>query len=161
MSTFQTAYNMIEYIKKDITTVDRGVIVHGCNCQGVMGSGVAKAIRDTWPEAFSAYREWCEEFGIGSTMLLGSVAWCHVGDNLHVANALTQHRYGKDGKRYASPEAIQSALRQVIGFAAARPQLPVYMPRIGCGLGGLVWETDVEPLIKQLAEEVDIYVCDL
>ena len=31
-------------IKKDITTIEKGVIMHQVNCQDVMGAGVAKAI---------------------------------------------------------------------------------------------------------------------
>jgi len=36
-------------IDKDITTVEIGVMVSQVNCRGVMGAGVAKAIRDRWP----------------------------------------------------------------------------------------------------------------
>ena len=27
----------------------KGIIMHGCNAQGVMGSGLAKDIRERWP----------------------------------------------------------------------------------------------------------------
>lgn len=33
----------------------KGIIVHGVNSQGVMGSGVAKQIKDKWPEAYGSY----------------------------------------------------------------------------------------------------------
>ena len=153
---------MISYIKKDVTTVTKGIIVHGCNCQGVMGSGVAKAIRDKWPGAFVAYRSWCELHGLGEHHLLGGVVWYHVNDVLHIANALTQHFYGKDGKRYAEPRAIAMALHQVTSFAEG-VKLPIYMPRIGCGLGGLDWDENVQPFVEVLSNDrsVDIYVCDL
>jgi hypothetical protein len=41
--------------------------------------------------------------------------------------------------------------------------LPLYMPRIGCGLGGLDWDKDVGPVLEHLAEQlnVQVYVCDL
>lgn len=30
------------------------VIVHGCNCQCAMGAGIAKSIKETFPEAYKA-----------------------------------------------------------------------------------------------------------
>jgi len=46
---------MISIIKKDVTTVTKGVVAHGVNCQGAMGSGVAGAIRRKWPSVFIEY----------------------------------------------------------------------------------------------------------
>ena len=47
----------IEYIRGDIITSLDDHIVHGCNAQGVMGSGVAKALRDEWPQIFKPYAD--------------------------------------------------------------------------------------------------------
>ena len=30
------------------------VVVHGCNCRHTMGAGIAKQIRERWPEAWHA-----------------------------------------------------------------------------------------------------------
>src|SRR5271167_114181 len=49
----------IKYLNKDITTVDEGIIAHGCNCQGVMGSGVARFLRDKYPQIFPYYQDLC------------------------------------------------------------------------------------------------------
>ena len=56
---FQRSDAMINYLTKDITTVDRGIIAHGCNCQGVMGSGVARFLRDKYPQIFPEYAKMC------------------------------------------------------------------------------------------------------
>ena len=45
----------IVYKVGDITEAPEVVIVHGCNTQGAMGSGVAKAIRRKYPWAYEAY----------------------------------------------------------------------------------------------------------
>lgn len=47
----------MKYIKKDITTVNWGIIAHGVNCRGRMSSGVAAAIRSKWPIVYDKYRE--------------------------------------------------------------------------------------------------------
>ena len=45
----------IEYRKGDLFQTEIKTIVHGCNAQGVMGSGVAKIIRDKYPKAYDRY----------------------------------------------------------------------------------------------------------
>lgn len=158
---------MIEYIKKDITTVDCGIIAHGVNCHGVMGSGVALAIRNRWPVVFEMYKETCYANAMWKTKLLGhceivSIPTNPLFDQLFVANLYTQLNYGKDGKVYASTYAIDKSMQDVMSFCE-HEQLPLYISRIGCGLGGLNWEVDVLPIVARHAAftGVSVYVCDL
>lgn len=44
-------------IQKDITTVEKGVIMHQVNCQNVMGAGVAKAIYLKHPLVKQAFHD--------------------------------------------------------------------------------------------------------
>jgi O-acetyl-ADP-ribose deacetylase (regulator of RNase III) len=157
---------MIKYVKKDITTVSKGIVAHGCNCQGVMGAGVALAIRKKWPKAFESYVSMCQATADRS-MLLGTALIVNVHaskpHHLFVANMFTQEYYGSGGQQYASPGAIATSLHAAVSFASA-VGLPVYMPRIGCGLGGLAWERDVQPVVEAVLTEypdVEIYICDL
>jgi O-acetyl-ADP-ribose deacetylase (regulator of RNase III) len=157
---------MIYNVIKDVTLVQKGVIAHGCNCKGVMGAGVALAIRHTWPKAYSQYVNLCRQYDDPSE-LLGMAQIVQVGDhegfdNLYVANCFTQEDCGSDGKVYADIKAITEALGNVIAFAETK-NLPLYLPKIGSGLGGLNWGKDVEPILKELAKDsdIDIYVCDL
>lgn len=158
----------IRYVKKDLITVTHGVIGHGVNCQGVMGSGVAKALRDKWPTIFPPYKAHCLEYKLTgrSNCLLGQVDFVHVGSDktpLFVANMFTQEYYGKDGKRYAEPGAIQAALG-LVGAFGWKWLTPVYLPRIGCGLGGLSWDNDVLPIVEIVAgiyPEIDFIICDV
>jgi O-acetyl-ADP-ribose deacetylase (regulator of RNase III) len=50
-------------------------IAHSCNCQNVMGGGIAKQIKDRYPQAFEADRErWENEYNDGGN-------WrCQIGD---------------------------------------------------------------------------------
>ena len=134
--------------KRDITTVETGTIAHGVNCQGVMGSGVARALYDKWPEVKEDYLKFKD-------MELGVVQTVQVEPSLYVVNCFTQEHYGRDGRRYASPEAISEALDRVCNFVRKSPFLPeeIYLPRIGCGLGGLDWVRDVGPILQGLADK--------
>lgn len=151
---------MIEYIEKDVTTVGMGIVAHGVNCQHKMASGVAKAIRAKWPEVYEAYKR-----NPKGPAMLGT---CHLiniadDDSLWVANCYTQIFYGYGGGRYADAEAIGRSIEKTCMYADIY-DLPIFMPRIGCGLGGLDWDKDVLPRINAALAKyarVTVYVCDL
>ena len=42
---------MIRYEKGDVLTTNDDIIIHGCNSAGVMGAGVALAIKRKYPKA--------------------------------------------------------------------------------------------------------------
>lgn len=147
---------MITVIEKDITTVTKGILAHGVNCQGAMGSGVALALKNKFPIIYVRYMN----HATGHDQL-GAAELITVGEELHVANCYTQEFYGPGDKRYASVEAIEESLRGVY-TVAANLNLDVYLPKIGAGLGGLDWITDVVPIIEELNsqhENVDTYIC--
>lgn len=116
----------------------RGIIVHGCNAQGVMGSGIAKEVKYRWPLAFEVYQRALAGAGHTSGDPLGTVSFCAVAPNLHVANAITQRTFGKDGRRFVDYQAVQRCFEVVIK-QAIHLDLPVHYPQIGAGLGGGDW----------------------
>lgn len=159
---------MLQYAIRDVTTVTNGVVAHGCNAQGVMGSGVAKAIRAKWPKAYERYNSVCMKWKHPKSELLGLSVIVNVGESnfeelntLFVANMITQESYGKDGRVYASAPAIRKAVESTMSFCRGS-NLDLYMPRVGCGLGGLKWD-NIGPMIEQLADAygVQVHICDL
>jgi len=149
---------MINYLNKDITTVTEGVIGHGCNASGGFGSGVAGAIRKKWPEMYDLYKHH-HKHGL---LELGTTHYARINRNLLVVNMITQQRYGYDGKKYADEEAIVRTMQNLM-LMADMWTLPVYVPKIGCGLGGLDYNDDVEPIFEFMAEKynIEINVCEI
>ena len=149
----------MNYIKKDITTiVGPAVILHGVNCKRTMRSGVAKALFTRWPNVREEYMNFAEE-----EMTFGKVAPVKVGDSLYVINCWTQEDYGYDNKSYANPAAIKDCLAASAKFCNQIQIKNIYMPRIGCGLGGLNWERDVQPLIAEIEPknpDLSFTICD-
>ena len=143
----------MKYIDMDITTVGSGCILNGVNCQDRMGSGVAKAIYQKWPIVKECYH------AIGkSNMHLGLVDIMEVDQGIFVANCWTQEYYGYDGKKYANADAISKCLDQIgrIGFEE------IYSPLIGCGLGGLDWDTEVQPVFESFENKYsgsEVIIC--
>ncbi len=150
---------MLIYKTMDATSVNTGIIAHGVNCQRRMASGIAKTIRAKFPQAYEAYMA----LPGGEDMLGTSHVVCinHEAE-LYVANMFTQVFYGYGGGKYADADAIEHALTATAAQANVY-SLPIFMPRVGCGLGGLKWE-DVEQRVLKVLElypDVDIVVCDL
>ena len=122
------------------------ILVHGCNAQGKMNSGIAKQVRELYPKAYDDYRI--------SPMLLGDVIFSDVGGKV-VANAITQLYYGYDGKAYASYDALKSCLKKVREFQDTTC-MKVILPEICCGLGGLSKEI-VFDIIEEIFEDCIVY----
>jgi len=126
---------MIEYRKGNLLDVQTGVIAHGVNCQGVMGSGVALAIRQKYPEVYTKYSLLCSKNS--DIDLLGNYQFVSVGENLSVVNLFTQLNYGRSATRYISYDAIDDAFR---GCFSLLDNETLNIPYIGAGLGGGNWK---------------------
>ncbi len=139
----------------DITKVESGIVAQGVNCQGVMGSGVALAIRKRWPVVYDYYKHYVGTVEAHERdRLLGSCSIIRINDQIWVANCFTQFTYGGDGARYADPDAVKSSLEFVFTHAQALGTV-VHAPRIASDLGGLDWATEVLPIFEALNNEYD------
>lgn len=130
----------------NLVDVVEGIIVHGCNAQGKMASGVAKDIRAKFPLAYQKYMEAYEKDGLR----VGQVVWARIGEEpkLAIANGITQKFYGRNPKiRYVDYDGVRAVFRQV-GDLARRHGLPVHYPKIGAGLGNGDWAI-IEPIIQE------------
>jgi len=125
----------IEYIKGNLFETEHKVIVHGCNAMGRMGSGVARIVNNDFNEAYQAYRSEFETTGLE----LGTVVWAE-SNGYMFANAITQDRFGHDGKNYVNYDAIRACMEEVHGYCVAHGYSHAAMPMIGAGLGGGDWE---------------------
>ena len=145
----------IVYETGDLLATPYPLIVHGCNAQGVMGSGVAKLIREKFPCAYEAYKT---KF-IAEGLKLGEVIFVPISNKI-IANAITQEFYGRDGKCYVSYESINTAMELVNSYASKHEIAHVALPLIGAGYGGGSWKiisniiqeklTDTTPVVYTL-----------
>lgn len=140
---------MIQYKKGNLLDVQSGIIVHGCNAQGVMGSGVALAVKQKYPGAYQKYKDMC--YG---GIPLGSVVPYHANDELLIANAITQEKFGTNSKRYVSYDAIDTAFRHLWYYAPTEiEETTIHFPKIGAGLGGGDWEV-INKIIESATRDV-------
>jgi len=126
-------------IEGDITTCTSGIVVHGCNAQGVMGSGVALAIKNKWRAVYGAYMT---EHTEGAGLHLGDVIPVQISDELIVINAITQEFCGNDGRKYVSYDAVDIAFKSINTYINSLDAKfrHIHYPMIGAGLGGGDWQ---------------------
>lgn len=153
---------MHEKVGNIVQGVTKGVIFHQVNCQGVMGSGVAAAIRGKWPIVFDEYLKLhldAVKHQTKGKIHLGKMQMVQVAHGLYVCNLFGQQFFGNDGKRYTSYDALDTAL------ASAREWMEQYdvslsdahHPLIGSGLGGGKWSIVREIITANLGNETTLW----
>jgi len=149
---------MINEIKGDLLTA-KGIILHGVNTQGVMGSGVALAIRNKWPLVYQEYLKYVSARRPGGH-LLGNAHYVDAGNGVTVVNCFTQEYYGRDGKKYASYDAMDSCMDLVSIGLRTSSGTSVNFPLIGCHLGGLNWNVVKEIIEHRIPDtfEKNLYI---
>lgn len=134
--------------------IESGILVHGCNCLGAMGGGIAAGIRAKWPSVYEAYKHHQKVVGLrlGDVNFVAGNAYRNTPLALHihafsdelppnviVANAMTQQVFGGDPDVvYVSYPSISAAFARV-GLVAEEGKLDVHFPLIGCGLAHGQW----------------------
>ena len=106
------------------------VIVHGCNCQNVMGSGIALQIRNEFPDAWQAD----QRTRPGDPHKLGKYTFASYG-KLDVVNGYTQLFPGTGLQ--VSYDAVREVFRLIKkGWHGQK----IGYPKIGAGLAGGDWD---------------------
>lgn len=130
-----------------------GLIIHGCNAQGVMGSGVALAVKQKYPSAFKDYYDFCNNPHSNRSTLLGNVIFTDISNDICVASAITQECYGRDGIRYVNYEALSRCFEQIARLKGAN--MKIHIPTIGAGLGGGNWKI-ISTIIDETIGHLDV-----
>jgi len=117
------------------------VILHGFNCQCVMGAGIAKVIKKQFPDAYDADINTHK----GDKSKLGSISFATVNvekGELIIVNGYTQFHWLGSGV-LVDYEAIRSVMKNVKSkFSGKR----IGYPRIGAGLAKGDWEIIAQEL---------------
>lgn len=146
----------INFYDGDIKEAKERYIVHQVNCQGIMGSGLAKQIKEKWPEVNEAYVRKCLK---QKNELLGTVLPVQTNDGKIICNVFGQYNYGS-GKRQTSYLALFNGLCEVLKNAKSDVAIPA---NVGCCRGGANW-IKVFNFIQTISEDfrydINIYHYD-
>ena len=142
----------IEYVEGNLFNGSEEIICHGCNAQGVMGSGIAKIVKEDYNYAFQDYRTAYEKCGLQVGMIVVSEG--NFGQPI-IINAITQENYGRNpSTRYVSYLGVRKAIKRVNSWVkdADKRGCTIAFPMIGAGLGNGDWDT-IANILEQ--ESVD------
>lgn len=126
----------MEIIKGDLIKLAQegkfDVIVQGCNCFNTMGSGIARQLRETYPQVYEAD---CKTEK-GDKGKLGTFTLASAKEGFEIVNAYTQYGFNTGG---ANEDVFEyDAFMKVL--VALRKEtisgLRFGFPAIGCGLAG-------------------------
>ena len=141
-------------------------ICHQVNCQGRMGSGIAKSIKEKWPVVYNYYMiKYNDTIAAGyPTNILGDIQIIDLYEynvmpefKQSVINMFAQESYGYDCKRYTSYDAFWTCLGEI------KKQVPKgskigFPSKIGCGLGGANWAVIFRMIEQVLGDEYEVYI---
>jgi len=156
---------MINIINGDILTAQNTIICQQVNHQGVMGSGLAKQIREKYPDIFNGYQAYCLDTTFEYIRDFGVILCYEPNPNIQrviIANICSQEFYGRDGKCYTDYKALESGFRSIdqlidehkYGTTKYSVSIPY---KIGCGLGGGDWDI-VYAMIQDIFEGNEVYI---
>lgn len=136
----------------DLTEATEDIIIHQVNCKGVMGSGVAKAIRDKFPNVYNEYLVYCKthKYILGSTQLVQIFNFDDVKAPYYCINMFSQDSFGYQ-RQHTDMVALRQCLCDINEKCKGRT---VAFPwKVGCVRGGANWE-EVLPMICELLPDV-------
>ena len=137
----------VKHFEGDLLESSCDFICHQVNCQGVMGSGIAKSVREKWPEVYNIYKYHC----FHTDDLLGTVQACELKNKQTIINMFAQDNYGYDGRRFTSYDAFYDCLCEII-LHVPRGSRIGFPYGIGCVRGGAKWSI-IEAMITEVLGE--------
>lgn len=136
----------------DLFTERAEAIVNTVNCVGVMGKGVALEFKRRWPENFKAYKKLCDQklLKTGEMFIYELPSLLTHSNPQYLINFPTkQHWRGKSELSY-----IVDGLDDLVQKIKILKIKSIALPPLGCGNGGLEWDS-VKPIIESKLGNID------
>lgn len=157
---------MLIYKKGNLLNSNCDIIVHQVNCQKVMGSGIAKQIRDRWPQVYDDYcynidYMYENDFVKQSFELLGMISWTELIEQKYIVNFFSQDKYLPRSVCHTNYDAFRHCCQMLKKFIVEY-ELPIsvvigFPYKIGCGLAGGDWSI-VEKIIEEEFEHFNVEI---
>ena len=125
----------------DLLAASDDYICHQVNCRGAFGAGIAKQIKEKYPDAVSAYTAACWNHGANENGPLGKIAtWVNPQTGQTIVHVFSQKDFGRDRTiRYTSYDALADALNALKRLAPFKSRI-AFPWNFGCCLGNGDWK---------------------
>ena len=144
---------MINIVDGSLLDATEDILCHQVNCQGVMGSGIALALRNKYPNLYDCYNHFCVY--CNKVHALGGAQFVEQEDGHIIANLFGQYNYGRENIIYTDYTELEVAFVRTREYALAN-NLSIAMPyKIGCGLANGNWDI-VYQIIERVFYNIDV-----
>ena len=137
---------MIKYTTGDMFQSGAECLVNTVNCEGYMGKGVAYQFKLKFPENNKAYIKACKN----KTLHVGTIH-TFVENGITIVNFPTKDKWRENSKISYIETALDVLVERLPGLHVKS----VAIPPLGCGNGGLDWQTVKELIQKKLEPIAD------
>jgi len=153
--------SLINFKTGNILDVEKGIICHSVNHRGVAGGGLAKQIKDAYPEFMDDYLYNCKNYSFEDIRNSGRVSFYQVTPLKWIASIFGQDDFRGSGRR-TDYYSLYAGFCTVSAVALA-DNTPVAIPyKIGCGLGGGDWDTVLAMIVKLFSDcSLDVMIYEL
>ncbi len=145
----------MKYVDGNLITLAKegkfDIIGHGCNCFHSFGAGIAKSIKQAFPESYLA--DQCSRYGDRSKM--GKCTKVDYG-NLIVLNLYTQFKYTSIEVDVDYP-AVRDCMKLIKKRYSGKR---IGLPLIGAGLAGGDWSI-ISQIIEEELKDEDVTIVKL
>jgi O-acetyl-ADP-ribose deacetylase (regulator of RNase III)/uncharacterized protein YwgA len=137
---------MIEFIKEDILKIEAEAIVNSVNLKGVMGKGLALAMKNAYPQNYKLYKEACEK----EVIKIGKIFVTEPGEFFpkYIVNFPTKNHWRFPSKY----EYIEAGLVDLKNWIKENDIKSVAIPPLGSGNGKLNWVKVKEIILDSLRD---------
>ena len=129
---------MITIHEGDLLASNCEVICHQTNCMGAMGGGIARVIRDTYPEAYYALKQRFER-GAAFVGEVDFVPTIRNGFLRCIVNCYGEYDYLPIGAVHTDYEALKVCFKKIKKEFSGRNYTIGFPYKMGCGLAGGDW----------------------
>ena len=169
---------MVTYKNGNLLESNCSIICHQVNCQGVMGSGIAKQLRDKWPEVFDSYCNFLQynymngicrySYDFLGRCLLTQCNEKGTSNFQFIANFFSQDKYLPRAICHTDYDAFRKCCKQLklqikevllvsYKYKFKKETLTIGFPyKIGCGLAGGDWSIISKIIEEELGNEFNV-----
>jgi O-acetyl-ADP-ribose deacetylase (regulator of RNase III) len=149
--------DMIHEVDANLLEYPVDGIVHQANCFHTMGGGIARRIKEKFPEAYHAD----VSSATRGTNRLGTFSMAVLPSNFHIYNLYGQYNFG-EMVRQTSYDALCLGLEKIEKHARENGLKSLGVPkRMGCVLGGGSWNI-VRAIIGDIFDNspIELHICN-
>jgi O-acetyl-ADP-ribose deacetylase (regulator of RNase III) len=132
----------------DVICVPTNGVVKSNGCL-VMGAGFARECAERWPELPQEFGKLVKTYGNVPHVVNTMTSMILKLGNRTIISFPTKHDFSKP----SSLSLIKESAEKLVQTADIMSYQTVALPRVGCGLGGLDWESQVKPHLQKILDD--------